>query len=151
MAESTPYRTPLTIPFGDVDSAGIVYYPRYAHYFHLAMERFFAEALQRRYPDCINEDHFGLPTVRLEVDYRRPLRYGDEAEIEVQLERAGGSSVIWRFRIIGAHGAVCTEARVVTVALDLDCFEKVSIPEWLRQRLEPHVVEEAVGGFRGVR
>ena len=34
-----PFRTTLVVRFGDVDSAGIVYYPRYPHYLHVGMER----------------------------------------------------------------------------------------------------------------
>jgi 4-hydroxybenzoyl-CoA thioesterase len=30
------------IRFGDIDRAGIVYYQRFMHYFHVALEEFFA-------------------------------------------------------------------------------------------------------------
>ena len=32
------FRTPIKVCFGDIDNAGIVYYPRFMHYFHLAIE-----------------------------------------------------------------------------------------------------------------
>jgi len=36
------FRSQLKIRFGDIDRAGIVYYPRFMHYFHVALEEFFA-------------------------------------------------------------------------------------------------------------
>ena len=132
---NSSYRTPLEIHFGDVDSAGIVYYPRYAHYFHIAMERFFSEALDYPYPRFLDENRIGLPTVRLEVDYRRPLRYGDSAFVDVAIVSLGSTAVVWQFRVVLADETIATEGRVVTVALDIDRFAKTPIPEWLRQGL----------------
>ena len=34
------FRSKLKIRFGDIDRAGIVYYPRFMQYFHVAMEEF---------------------------------------------------------------------------------------------------------------
>ena len=39
------FRAPINVCFSDIDNAGIVYYPRFMHYFHLAMEEFFKEEL----------------------------------------------------------------------------------------------------------
>ena len=144
------YCTPLEITFGDVDSAGIVYYPRYGHYFHVAMERFFREALDFPYPRLLDQERIGLPTVRLETDYLKPLRYGDEATIEVSLESLGSSSVVWLFKILTQTHEAATTGRVVTVALDIDLFEKTEIPPWLRTQLEPHLIESQSPGGAGV-
>ena len=38
-----PFRTQVPVRFGDVDHAGIVYYPRFFIYFHEAFEDFFNE------------------------------------------------------------------------------------------------------------
>ena len=35
-----PFRKPIKVGFGDIDNAGIVYYPWFMHYFHLAIEEF---------------------------------------------------------------------------------------------------------------
>jgi 4-hydroxybenzoyl-CoA thioesterase len=135
------YRTRFRIRFGDVDSAGIVYYPRYLHFCHVAMEEFFREALGRDYAELITQEGFGLPTVQAEAEFHHPLRYGDEAEMEVALERLGGTSVVWRFTLyrVGRAEPVA-RARIVTVALDLRRFEKVALPPWLRAAAEGHLL-----------
>ena len=40
------FRTPIKVCFSDIDNAGIVYYPRFMHYFHLAIEEFFSKQLE---------------------------------------------------------------------------------------------------------
>ena len=40
-----PFRAPIKVCFSDIDNAGIVYYPRFTHYFHLAMEEFFSSEM----------------------------------------------------------------------------------------------------------
>lgn len=131
-----PYRAQLKVRFGDIDHAGIVYYPRFLHYFHVAMEEFFEEALGIDYPQVLDRHRFGLPTVHLETDFRRPLRYGDVIEVEVEVERVGESSIAWRYTVYRKDDPEpVAEARTVTVGLDLDRFEKRPIPDWLRAAL----------------
>ena len=66
-----PFRSLLKIRFGDIDHAGIVYYPRFLHYFHVALEEFFGQELGIDYPLLINEHRIGLPTVHLETDFSK--------------------------------------------------------------------------------
>ena len=48
------FRSRLKIRFGDIDHAGIVYYPRFLHYFHVALEEFFGQQLGIDYPVLVN-------------------------------------------------------------------------------------------------
>jgi 4-hydroxybenzoyl-CoA thioesterase len=138
-----PFRARLTVRFGEVDSAGVVYYPRFLHYVHVAMEEFFAAVVGRPYPQVVGEDRFGLPAVRLETDFHRPLRYGDALEIEVRVVRLGRASVEWRYVFYkNGEPEPAAEARVVTAGVDLDTFTTRRIPDWLRERLAPLVESE---------
>jgi len=134
------YRTPLTVRFGDVDSAGIVYYPRFLHFCHVAMEDFFRDVLGRSYPETIREENLGFPTVRLEVDFHRPLRYGDEVEVGVEIESVGRSSLVFRFRfhVVApaerAGAEPVAEVRAVTVGVNMETLEKREVPGWIRHR-----------------
>ena len=131
-----PFRTPLVVRFGDLDPAGIVYYPRYGHLCHVAMEEYFHGAVGLDYPRLLAEHGLGFPAVRLETDFRRPLRYGDDVEIEVVIVRVGATSVEWVYRFL--HRGVESPAaacRIVTVCVDMARFEKVPVPGWLAERL----------------
>ena len=63
--------------FGDIDDAGIAYYPRLLHYFHCAMEDWWSEGLGTSYRDVMHLERFGLPAVNLEAEFFEPIRYGD--------------------------------------------------------------------------
>ena len=133
---SEPYLARLEVQFGDIDQAQIVYYPRFIHYFHVAMEQFFRDVVGITYPQLMKEHRLGHPTVHLEVDFKIPLRYGDVVEIEVAVERIGATSVEWLYTArTQASDAVHAVGKVTTVNIDLDSFLKREIPPWLRERL----------------
>ena len=136
------FRAPITLRFGDLDLAGVLYYPRFLHYGHVAMEEFFARELERPYSTLIVEDRFGLPAVHLETDFRRPLRYGDRVEVEVRVLRVGRTSVEWGFVFFrNGEGEPAAATRVVTAGIDLDSFGTRRLPDWLRDKLLPLVAE----------
>jgi 4-hydroxybenzoyl-CoA thioesterase len=130
----------LQVRFGDIDHAGIVYYPRFLHYFHVALEELFSEELGLPYHQVIDRRRLGLPTVHLEIDFRRPLRFGDAIDVAVEVAAIGRSSITWRYTVTKGDGEVAAEATIVTVALDMDSFAKTEVPAWLRQRLEAYQI-----------
>ncbi len=134
------FRTPIKVCFADIDNAGIVYYPRFLHYFHLAMEGFFAGALGIDYAHVLHERNLSFPTVHVECDFRRRLRYGDHIDMEVRVIHIGRSSITWGYKgyRIGDPGGIVVEGANVTVCVKTDTFEKTDVPEWMRQGLEKH-------------
>ena len=55
------FRATIRVCFSDIDNAGIVYYPRFIHYFHLAMEEFFRNVMDIGFKDqCLCMDEKGL-------------------------------------------------------------------------------------------
>ena len=134
------FRSQLKIRFGDIDHAGIVYYPRFLHYFHVALEEFFGQALKVDYPVLFDQHRIGLPTVHLETDFRRPLRYGDLIEVEVKVLNLGKTSITFGYRVFKiGEGEPRIEGHNVTVCLDTNTFRKKEIPDWLRERLEEQI------------
>jgi len=132
-----PFRTPIKVCFADIDNAGIVYYPRFMHYFHLAMEEFFAAEIGINYADVLHKRDLSLPTVHLESDFRRRLRYGDQINMEVRVIHIGKTSITWGYRgyRINAEEEIVVEGENVTVCVKTNTFEKIEVPEWLRKAL----------------
>ena len=131
------FRTSIKICFGDIDNAGIVYYPRFMHYFHLAMEEFFANEIRIDYSDVLHKRNLSLPTVHLESDFRRRLRYGDQINMEVRVIHIGQTSITWGYKgyRIDGEEEIVVEGQNVTVCVKTDTFEKIDVPDWLRQSL----------------
>ena len=95
---SFAFTTPVR--FSDVDHAGIVYYPRFFHFFHLAFEELWRARIgPRAYSELIDRDKVGFPAVRAECEFKAPLRFGDSAEIEVTVGKLGAKSITFRYRI----------------------------------------------------
>ncbi|MGZ3591995.1 MAG: acyl-CoA thioesterase [Thermodesulfobacteriota bacterium] len=135
------FRTPIKVCFADIDNAGIVYYPRFMHYFHLAMEEFFAVEVGIDYADVLHKRNLSLPTVHLESDFRRKLRYGDQIDMEVQVIHIGKTSITWGYNGYRTNGReeIVVEGQNVTVCVKTDTFEKIEGPRWLRVTLTNHM------------
>jgi 4-hydroxybenzoyl-CoA thioesterase len=137
------FRAQIKVPFGDIDNAGIVYYPRFMHYFHLAMEEFFGTALKVGYADVLHKRGVALPTVHLEGDFLRRLSFGDRIEMEVRILHIGRTSITWGYRgyRLAGQEELVVEGRNVTVCVRTGSFEKIEVPQWLREALLPYCTE----------
>ncbi len=128
------FSTRIAVRFGDVDPAGLVYYPVLFHFCHVAMEEFFADRCGIAYHRLVAERRLGFPTVRAEAEFRAPLFYGDVAEVAVWVSRVGGSSATFEYRLRrAATGELCASATLVQVAMNLDRRRAVTVPEDLRR------------------
>ncbi len=130
------YATPVR--FADVDAAGIVYYPRFFHFFHVAFEELWrARAGQHAYRDLIARDRVGLPAVRAECEFLAPLRFGDTVEIDVSVAKLGARSIAFRYRAFraGEPRVLCADARVTCALVDLARFVAIEVPERVRELL----------------
>jgi acyl-CoA thioesterase FadM len=64
------------------------------------------------------------------------LRYGDIIEIEIKVVHVGKTSIRWAYRARRtSNEKVVVEGENVTVSLDMDTFERMETPEWLKQEL----------------
>jgi acyl-CoA thioesterase FadM len=138
-ARSYPYR------FGDIDDAGIAYYPKLLHYFHCAMEDWIAEAVGRSYHKVLREDHFGLPAVKLEAEFFAPIRYGDEPTVHLGVLRVGERSLEIGFwmTLPDAPDEPRCRARVVVAGVDMRTLRAVQVPDFLRAAIDRYRIEEA--------
>jgi len=129
-----PFVARIVVRFGDADPAGLVYYPVIFHYFHVAMEEFFAARAGVSYARLMAEERLGFPAVKAETEFFAPLFYGDEADIEVAVARVGKSSVAFEYAARRASDAIlCARSRQVHAAMNLDTRRAVPVPEHLRR------------------
>ena len=126
---SFTFATPVR--FADVDHAGIVYYPRFFHMFHLAFEELWRTRIgPKAYSELIDRDRIGFPAVKAECEFTAPLRFGDTAEIEVTVSRMGTKSITFRYRIYKQETrTLAAEGSVVCAVVDLARFVATAVPE----------------------
>jgi 4-hydroxybenzoyl-CoA thioesterase len=137
-----PFVCRLPVRFSDVDHAGIVYYPVFLHYFHVAFEEFFRARMgARSYVSLLDEQRVGFPSVSARCDFRSPLRFGDDAEIEMTVAGVGTRSVTFRYRVYRAadathpERALAAEGENTCAVVDLNAFRPVPVPDELRRLL----------------
>jgi YbgC/YbaW family acyl-CoA thioester hydrolase len=127
-----PFRTRIPVRFGDVDHAGIVYYPHFFIYLHEAFEDFF-DAGQRPYHRWLDEEHVGFPTVHIETDYKLPLRYGDALNIELSVPKVGNRSATFRYVCYRqSDGQLACTAEITCACVDMRVMKSRQIPDELR-------------------
>lgn len=117
----------------ETDLMGVVHHSNYVRYLELAR----VEYLSRRGLDyftlTLNGIH--LPVIEVELQYKRPARFGDEIVIETKLAEFSRAKVAFTYRIFrrDAKGeTLLTTARTVLACVGID----------LRPRRIPEEVEK---------
>jgi len=138
------------VRFGDCDPAGIVYFPRFFHFFHEAMETWFDEHLGQSYADVVVGRRLGFPSVHTEADFRIPTRFGEVVQVRLRVEDIGRSSLRLGYEIsrdmagMQARPSTSQPIRVVghsvVVVLDMNpasdgYMRSLPIPDDLRARM----------------
>lgn len=125
------FKTTILVRFGDLDAAGIAYYPNLVNFLHEAFEDFFAGHVGRPYPEVFREG-LGFPTVKVEMEFLSPVHYGDRVQISVVVEKIGRSSVQIRYEAEVEDRPVF-RARNTAVVVDMRTFRPTPLPDWLRE------------------
>jgi 4-hydroxybenzoyl-CoA thioesterase len=128
------------VRFGEIDHAGIMYYPAIFDRIHRAFEDFWADGLGHTYTQMLDHDRVGLPVVDIHAAFRSPFRLGEEIVVRIGVLRLGTKSVTFRFMLCGAGGEVRAEADIVTSVLDLDSFRARALPDRYRELLTPFLL-----------
>jgi 4-hydroxybenzoyl-CoA thioesterase len=132
-----PFRCQIPVRFGDVDYAKIVYYPRFLHFCHVAMEEMFAAVIGLRYHEAIVREKIGYPTVKVEADFQKPVGFGETIEMTVVTEKVGTSSVSFRYEgRRSSDDVLAFVIRNTAVAVDMDAFKSRPIPPHHRRGFE---------------
>ena len=137
------FTTTILVRFGDLDAAGIAYYPNLVNFLHEAFEDFFAGHVGMTYPELFSGG-VGSPTVKIEMEFLSPVRYGDHVEVAVVIEHVGSSSVRIRYSA-SVQGRPVFHARNTAVVVDMRTFTSTPIPAWLRERFEAAMEPAAAG------
>jgi 4-hydroxybenzoyl-CoA thioesterase/acyl-CoA thioester hydrolase len=133
-----PFRTRRRVEFRDTDAAGIAHFSN----FFLYMEQAEHEMLRSVGLSVLEHDSEGAlswPRVSVSCDYRRPVRFEDELEIEVSIERLGEKSITYLFRFFHKGLDVAT-GRITAVCCrfsDRAPPQPITIPSRIADKLRP--------------
>jgi acyl-CoA thioester hydrolase len=130
------YRTLIPIRFADIDALGHVNNAVFLTYLEVARTAFWAERIG---PVRVQEIDFVV--ARVEIDYRRPVVFGDALSCDLWLVKLGRSSftVGYTFSVAGETVA---EARSVQVFVDLATGAPKTVPDSFRERVREFVATD---------
>ena len=128
------YNTTILVRFGDLDPAGIAYYPNLVNYLHESFEDFFAGHVGKSYPEVFR-DGIGFPTVKVEMEFLSPVHYGDQVDVAVTVERLGNTSVQMGY-VGSVKGRLVFKAKNTAVVVNMRTFRPTPLPQWLRDSFE---------------
>lgn len=126
----------LEIRFSEVDMMGVVWHGNYPLYLEDAREAFGAE-FGLSYALYIKENVF-VPIVKMDVDYKRPVRFGMRPVIRIEYMPTDAAKVIFDYKLYDKEsGDVFLTARTVQVFMDRDYklmwFSPDFYTQWKRQ------------------
>ena len=127
------FETVIPVRFGDVDYAGIMYYPRFFQNFHAVFEDMFGARLGVPYMSILKDRRIGFPMVKIETEFRKPFRFGEPMRLRITCTRVGRSSIDFLYRgFNGAETEPSVEARSTVVTVNLDTLAAIETPPDIR-------------------
>lgn len=136
------FRARHRVEFADTDMAGIMHFANFFRFMERtehAFLRSLGTSVHARHEDAT----YGWPRVHVECDYRKPLRFEDEFEVELRVREKREKALVYDFVFRkGENGTGEEVARgsftTVCVSLDRETGEMkaLPIPAWLAEQIE---------------
>lgn len=119
---------------------GAVFNAHYLSYFDVAITELWREAYGPW--EELTASGVDMVVAEANVRYRSPLRFDDEFDVEVVVEKIGTTAITTRLTIVRA-GERLTEGRLRHVVIDIASRDKTAIPDDLRRAIEAYAAEPA--------
>lgn len=133
------------VRFGEIDHAGVMYYPALFDRIHRAFEDFWFAATGRTYAEILDGDGVGFPLLDVQATFKRPFRFGEQLRVRMGVLRIGNKSLTFQVDLSGAddpEGAPPrARAKLVTAVISMDAFQPTPLPDAYREALRAYQIE----------
>lgn len=136
------------VEFADTDMAGIMHFSNFFRFMEVTEHAFYRSLGLSVHPfvhgTTVGGPKVGWPRVHVSADYRLPLHFEEEVEIEVLVEELRAKSVTYFFRFwkhpeSPENRVVAATGRFTTVCVTFDAetrrMKAVAIPDEWREKL----------------
>lgn len=130
------FTTTQKVLFKHCDPAGIVFFPRYYEMVNDGIEAFFDHI---GFPYETLHETAAVPTVKIETEFLRPSRHGDQLDLKVAVRAVGRTSLTLAVTL-GASDGLRVVYRSTMVHIDLG-GRPLPWPDDLRAALHAHIEE----------
>ncbi|MEP0860246.1 MAG: acyl-CoA thioesterase [Ignavibacterium sp.] len=126
------------INFFDCDPAGIIFFSRLFDFCHSAYEQLIDSF-------DLDEDYWDnpvyvVPIIHTECDYYRPIKYGDEIEIQLSVSNLKNSSFELTYSLL-LNDEKCAVVKTVHVFVNREDWNKMNIPNNIMIGLQRQLAE----------
>jgi acyl-CoA thioester hydrolase len=125
------------VAFSETDLAGIVHFANFYRYMEDAEHAFYRSLGFSVHP---SESKIGWPRVKASCNFRLPLRFEEEFEVQLLIEEVRSKAVRYRFNVwkTGPRAlAAVGEMVVVCVNLSGEKMHAIPIPDSWKAQLQP--------------
>lgn len=126
-----PFRREHKIHFSECDPAGIVFYPQYFVLLNDLMEEWI-DALGIGFEKLIMQRRIGVPSVRIEADFKAVSRMGDAVVLSLAVENMTRSTIVLALRCESVQGELRMAVRQTVVTTSLETHRAIPVPDDLR-------------------
>lgn len=137
---SQPFTIRRRVEFRDTDAAGIVHFSVFFNYMEAAEH----ELMRSLGTSVVTSDSEGMiswPRVAVACEYRGALKFEDEFEVQVSIERLGSKSVTYVFEFV-KNGLEVARGRITAVCCRIEHGappKSMPIPAPIAEKLRPLV------------
>ncbi len=138
------------VEFSDTDVAGIMHFSNFFRFMEVAEHAFYRSLGFSVHPfqnevEAADGPNVGWPRVHASADYRLPLKFEEEVEIELLIEEIRGKAVMYFFRFWknpddSEARKVAATGRFTVVCVRFDNEQRrmkaVAIPDEVREKIE---------------
>ena len=121
--------------FGDTDAAQVAYHAQYIRWFEAARIEFL-EAIGCSYVE-LQDQHIGFVPKKYDIDYRRPLKFGDYFKATIQVKLIKKSYIVLE-QIIYKDDEICCYSTLQLVCMNEKTWSIRAIPDWISSKMAPY-------------
>lgn len=125
-------RITTRVRFDEVDALGIVWHGNYVKYLEDGREAW-GRKYGIPYMTIFREHGFSVPLVKLNMDYKRPLRYEENCIIETRFINCEAAKIQLAYTIYNEAGEVVLTAESTQVFLNKEGELQLIMPEFLQK------------------
>ncbi|QHE52313.1 thioesterase family protein [Pontibacillus sp. HMF3514] len=122
----------VKVRYAETDQMGVVYHANYFVWFEIGRTEFI-EDLGFRYHE-MEESGVLSPLVDADIQFKRPLRYGQTARVKTWLKEYDGLKVTYGYEILTPEGETAVTGSTKHVCVKKDSFKPISVrksfPDW---------------------
>jgi len=127
------HETPIKVRFNEIDAYHVAWHGHYVAWMEVGRSEL--AGLFGLDADQLAAEGYLAPVITLELNYKRPLRYAEEARVLTTLKRTETATLEFACRIIGADGSVAATGKTVHALTDLAGVLQFQVPSTIAERL----------------